>query len=287
MNNIENMSLNQFDNYLNELINQFVESHQEEYQEGKINYFLNKKIKNISNIDTITIIKDVPLDVYIRNLKEIRIWRNNIIKKYNGKCFISGETYDEVHHITSFLACMVDTLNELGLDRRKYIADYSEEELDNITNIFIEKHKNIDAILLTQKLHYEFHYIFGKYCFDEKDLELFIKYKNNEIELDIRKIQKEKYKEFKNNIKTYKPLSPENILFNILNKIINDDDYKQQLIESNIYDENKGISKIKLRELVGTDSRKTFNKAINNESVEILFKNNNIIYNKNSKYIKF
>lgn len=90
-------------------------------------------------------------------------WIQERLKLANYKCEITGKTgILNVHHMYSFRNILKDTMNELQLDIRPSIGDYSEEELQLIVVNFL-KNNDLKAqpIVMLEEVHKEFHMFCG------------------------------------------------------------------------------------------------------------------------------
>lgn len=118
---------------------------------------------------------------YFRKL--IKEWKKDILKKYNYKCFLTGASTDLViHHLVSFSNILKETIEELNLEMRRKIKDYSEHEFEMITNKFLEKHTTDIGVVLSRKVHNKFHNIYGMGNNTKEQFDEFINnfYKNKE-----------------------------------------------------------------------------------------------------------
>lgn len=102
-----------------------------------------------------------PINEYLR--KHILEWKKDSSKKYNYKSDISGKPFEVIHHVNkNFSEISTEVLNQLDLEP-KQINEYSENELNNITNLCIELHYKYGlGVCLTEKEHKLFHSIYGK-----------------------------------------------------------------------------------------------------------------------------
>lgn len=90
MNNIENMSIEDFNSYISQLINKYVDNNKEDYKSGKLNKLLNSKIKTISNIKP-NYEKIISEDINISNQKiEKRPGVYKIINLVNNKIYVGS-----------------------------------------------------------------------------------------------------------------------------------------------------------------------------------------------------
>ena len=100
-----------------------------------------------------------PLKVFFR--EKTKEWKENIMKKSNYKCEISGKRADEVHHLYSFNTLVFETLEELNIDINEDLSIYSDEELELMGNEFIKKHDSLQGVALSSEIHKKFHKIYG------------------------------------------------------------------------------------------------------------------------------
>ena len=72
-----------------------------------------------------------------------------------------------------------------------------------------------------------------------------------------------------------------------MQRIIEDEEYRNELIEKKLYSVDKGIKKAKLRELIDISSRTTFSKALETPLMKQFIKDYNINIIESSQFIKF
>lgn len=88
-------------------------------------------------------------------------WRNKRIVEENRKCELTGRTSHnlEVHHINfSFSDIAWKTINDIGIDVREKVADYTEEEIIALDNKFMENHNNMAVgVVMSEDIHNDFH----------------------------------------------------------------------------------------------------------------------------------
>lgn len=104
-----------------------------------------------------------PLIIHLRN--SLPSWTQEQFKRSNYKCEITGKTgILNVHHMYSFSNILRDTLEELNMDIRPNIGDYSEDELQLITDVFMfNNDKLAKPIVMLEEIHKEFHKFCGGY----------------------------------------------------------------------------------------------------------------------------
>lgn len=102
-----------------------------------------------------------PINEYLR--KHILEWKKDSAKKYNYKSDISEKPFEVIHHVNkNFSEISIEVFQQLNLEP-KQISEYSEEELNNITNLCIELHYKYGlGVCLTEEEHKLFHSIYGR-----------------------------------------------------------------------------------------------------------------------------
>ena len=71
-----------------------------------------------------------------------------------------------------------------------------------------------------------------------------------------------------------------------MQRIIEDEEYRNELIEKKMYSVDKGIKKSKLRELADMGNRVAYNDAMKKPLMEQFIKDYNLTINSTDKYIK-
>jgi hypothetical protein len=102
-----------------------------------------------------------PLHNYLRC--KIGDWKKESLKLHNYRCVISGKKGKlVVHHLVSFSAILRETMDELMLGYFN-IGKYSNEELDFITKLFLDKHSKYGyGVPLYSEIHDLFHSVYGR-----------------------------------------------------------------------------------------------------------------------------
>jgi len=96
------------------------------------------------------------ISMYLRRI--IGDWYVESLKKTNFLCEVTGEHAKVVHHLYPFYKIVDETIEELGFDKRKTVGDYSTEELEMISKLFLEKHYSYGlGVPMTKKCHNLFH----------------------------------------------------------------------------------------------------------------------------------
>ena len=110
--------------------------------------------------------------VYFMLRSNITEKKKKSMEKCNYKCVITGENFDEIHHLTPFNKIVDVALNSLGMERRK-VKEYSKEEINNLVNLVKKLHNQELGVCLTKKVHKEFHDLYGYKNPTKEDFEEF------------------------------------------------------------------------------------------------------------------
>lgn len=101
-------------------------------------------------------------DIYEHCRKLLDDWKRQVFEKYNYKCALTGETRNLViHHIEPFYKILMDvhTINNISVKQK--VGLYSKEELEIIETYVLEKHTPDMGIVLTERVHIQFHSEYG------------------------------------------------------------------------------------------------------------------------------
>lgn len=99
------------------------------------------------------------LSKYLRN--KTKTWKNDSKEKSN-KCYITEKIANTYHHLYPFQKIVDETMQQLNMEYKGQISNYTEEELKLIKNEFLKVHNSYGlGICLTEEIHNLFHYIYG------------------------------------------------------------------------------------------------------------------------------
>jgi hypothetical protein len=102
--------------------------------------------------------------------KRLKLWRLEIKRKNGFRCVISKTRNPTVHHLTAYYATVLDALEQLGLDLKLAVGDYTEDELHKLEDLVVElHHTKVKAVTLSKPLHKLFHQLYGNKKFDYED----------------------------------------------------------------------------------------------------------------------
>jgi len=89
-------------------------------------------------------------------------WKSDSMKKYNYKCALSKEEFDEIHHLYPFSKIVDEVFSELKFEVKETMENYTKEEIDNIVLKIKEIHKKYPlGVCLKKDIHKQFHDLYG------------------------------------------------------------------------------------------------------------------------------
>lgn len=102
--------------------------------------------------------------------ENISEWKEESMKFCNYKCILTGDWFDEIHHLTPFKDIIYETLNGLNIEVKQDISDYSEEIRKNI----VEEVQNLHikygvGLCLCKEIHKKFHDTYNYMNFTKED----------------------------------------------------------------------------------------------------------------------
>lgn len=115
-------------------------------------------------------------------------WKKDSAKSCNYKCVITGDRFNDIHHLYSMKSIIKETLDSLGLTYKSSIGDYSEVEIIKIIDELAITHKKYPlGVCLRKDVHKLFHKIYGNKNFTPKD---FYQFKEDYSSLKLKYNQK-------------------------------------------------------------------------------------------------
>lgn len=100
------------------------------------------------------------LEQYIR--MNIADWKKRSMNNCDYKCVLTGEKFDDIHHIHGFNLIFQETLDLLHVEIKDTIEEYTQKELDNIISTFCKiQDKYPLGVCLSKEIHKLFHSIYG------------------------------------------------------------------------------------------------------------------------------
>ena len=89
-------------------------------------------------------------------------WKKRSMQNCNYKCVVTGDRFDDIHHIFSVNILIQETMNKIHLPSKKSFQDYSLDELDLILSTFISVQNSYPLdVCLRRDIHDLFHKIYG------------------------------------------------------------------------------------------------------------------------------
>ena len=88
-------------------------------------------------------------------------WKRISAEKCNGRCVITGEEFEDIHHIRGMNLILLECMSELDIEDKEY-CEYTYEEL----MVILKKYKEVQSrypygACLTKEMHKKFHIKYG------------------------------------------------------------------------------------------------------------------------------
>lgn len=100
------------------------------------------------------------LDTFRKYIKE---WKSNVLYSYNYRCALTNTKNNlVVHHVESFSDIVKKSCEELDLQLKHKIKEYSNNDFEKLKNLILSKHTLKIGIVLERKIHNKFHRLYGK-----------------------------------------------------------------------------------------------------------------------------
>jgi len=100
------------------------------------------------------------LSEYVR--KNNLEWKNKSIQDCNFKCIISGNRFQDIHHLHGLNLILNETIEFLDFQLKENMDEYSPEELFNLLKYFRKiQDKYPLGVCLSREIHKQFHNIYG------------------------------------------------------------------------------------------------------------------------------
>ena len=122
-----------------------------------------------------------PLNAYLRDF--IIEWKKDSMSSCDYKCVITGEKFDDIHHLYSFNKILKEIIMELNFPIYTEIRKYTEDELKLLRLKNIEMHDKYPlGVCLSRKIHNLYHSLYGDDNTPEQFEEFKVRYNNGEFE---------------------------------------------------------------------------------------------------------
>lgn len=93
---------------------------------------------------------------------QISQWKNESISKCDFKCVLTGSKDFAIHHIVSFNIIVKNFISECNIVLRDSFEDYTTNELNEMSNMFVKYHGNYPfGVCVEKSLHMKFHQMYG------------------------------------------------------------------------------------------------------------------------------
>lgn len=89
-------------------------------------------------------------------------WKHSI-KKSQKQCYVTGSTENlEIHHLSKpFSEMFKEAHKTLGIQYHEDVKDYAESDLDALTDLVVDMHKDVTALVLNKDIHKALHNQYG------------------------------------------------------------------------------------------------------------------------------
>lgn len=89
-------------------------------------------------------------------------WKKDSMINSGYKCVVTGERFDDIHHLYSFNLIVDDVLKKLNIPMYNSVSDYTDEQIDDmISHIKLQHDIHPLGICLTSEIHTLFHNEYG------------------------------------------------------------------------------------------------------------------------------
>lgn len=101
-------------------------------------------------------------DIYEYIRKNNTEWKIMSMRNCNFKCVITGERFDEIHHLYGFNKMVDETLEILNIDKNLNVSEIDKSVLSLILKTFRDiQSKYPPGVCLKKELHTQFHILYG------------------------------------------------------------------------------------------------------------------------------
>lgn len=100
--------------------------------------------------------------LYFELRSETRQWQLESMKHCDYKCVVTNGEFDHIHHLYPFRKIIDEVFENLNLDQRRKVADYTEEDFNRIKDEMHRLHKEYGfGVCLRKDIHKLFHDLYG------------------------------------------------------------------------------------------------------------------------------
>lgn len=119
-------------------------------------------------------------DLSVQLRRDILDWKKSSSEFCGYKCILTGNRFQNIHHLISFDSILQEALKNTGLDKKNKVADYTSEEYESLRNEIITLHSStLYGACMCKELHELFH---KEYTYFNSTIDDFISFVNNLID---------------------------------------------------------------------------------------------------------
>ncbi len=97
-------------------------------------------------------------DLSVQLRRGIIEWKNLSANFCDYKCILTGNRFQNIHHVISFDSILHTALTKLGVDKKNKVSEYTSEDYDLLRNEIIRLHSDtLYGACLCKELHELFH----------------------------------------------------------------------------------------------------------------------------------
>lgn len=101
-----------------------------------------------------------PLLYWLRN--QLSDWKQESMKFHGYKCVITGQSFEDIHHLYSFNNIAQEALENISFDYKKTLEDFTDDEINMLRESIISTNNKYGyGVCLTKAIHKCFHDNYG------------------------------------------------------------------------------------------------------------------------------
>lgn len=101
------------------------------------------------------------IKAYLRN--NIVNWKKESMYACNYKCVITGDDFDDIHHLHSFNLIFKELINETMFELKDNFIEHNKDEIEYLENKIVELHNKYGlGVCLRKDIHSLFHVLYGR-----------------------------------------------------------------------------------------------------------------------------
>ena len=171
---------------------QFIIDNWNEMSDMEMAQTLNREIRSVmckrQNLGLLRLKEEASynnLSEYVR--RNNNEWKTASMINCKYKCVLTGNRFDDIHHIYSLNLILNETLEELHIDVKESMDDYTDKELKDILYVFRRKQNEYPlGVCLCKDVHTLFHNKYGYGYNTKEQWNKFVKdFKNNKYQINV------------------------------------------------------------------------------------------------------